>query len=202
MVNAREIVLATRNAGKVREIEAGLKGLGLRVLSLGDFPEVGELPEEGESYEENAYGKARIVAEATGRIALADDSGLEVEALGGKPGVRSARFGGEGASSERKNRRLLDLLRDLPWERRKAQFVCVLVIVLPYGEAHVCRGVCPGRITTELRGQQGFGYDPIFFLPEYGKTMAELDLSLKNQVSHRGQALRQAREVLARLFPA
>lgn len=200
MVRTREIVLASRNEGKVREIEEGLLGLNLKVLSLKDFPQLPELPEEGESYQENAYEKARIVAEVTGRIALADDSGLEVEALGGSPGVRSARFGGEGTPSELKNRLLLDLLQDVPLERRKARFVCVLVIMSPEGEAYFCQGICQGLITTQLKGQKGFGYDPIFFLPEYGKTMAELEMSVKNQISHRGQALRQAREVLARLF--
>ncbi|MDP6560738.1 MAG: RdgB/HAM1 family non-canonical purine NTP pyrophosphatase, partial [Candidatus Binatia bacterium] len=181
-----EIVLASRNRGKIREIQEFLKHLKLNVLSLHDFPDLPELPEEGETYQENAYQKACLAAEWTRKAALADDSGLEVEALGGAPGVRSARFLGEKTPQEWKNRRLLKLLEGVPPEGRGARFVCVLAIVTPEGSKFLCEGVCSGRVAHDMRGEGGFGYDPIFFLPSYRATMAELDIFPKNRISHRG----------------
>lgn len=195
-----EIVLATRNPGKVREIDKLLKPLNLTILSLLNFPGLPELPEDGETYRENASQKARLAAEWTGKVALADDSGLEVDALGGEPGVRSARFLGEGTPQERKNQRVLDLLEGVPPEGRGARFVCTLAIATPERNLFLCEGVCSGQIAEQARGEEGFGYDPIFLLPSFRATMAELDLSLKNQISHRGQAFQQAHKILIRLF--
>ena len=196
----REIVLATRNRGKVREIEWLLKDLRLAVFSLSDFPELPELTEEGETYQENACDKARLVASYTGKMALADDSGLEVKALGGAPGVRSARFLGKETPQERKNQKLLELLERVPPEGRGARFVCVLAIAIPEGDIFTCEGICGGRIAQQTRGEEGFGYDPIFQLPTYDATMAELPPAVKNQISHRSRAFQHAREILVRLL--
>ncbi|MBW2057766.1 MAG: XTP/dITP diphosphatase [Deltaproteobacteria bacterium] len=191
-----EIVLATRNRGKVREIKGCLEREGWRAYSLEDFPEVGEVEEKGDTFTENALSKARTVARLTGRPALADDSGLEVDALDGKPGVLSARFAGQGATDEENNEKLLELLEGVPPERRGASFRCVLAIVWPSGEERIIEEDCRGMITSERRGTGGFGYDPLFFFPPLGKTFAELDQDEKNRVSHRGKALRRLKDVL------
>ncbi len=199
-----KLVLATKNKGKIREIKDFLSDIPeLEVLSLLDFDKDVplEIKETGTTFEENAFIKAFEVAKATGLPALADDSGLEVDALGGKPGVKSARFGGEHITDEERNRKLLSLISNIPLEERTARFRCVMVLVVPPDfEKYVTEGVCEGIITNKPRGKAGFGYDPIFFVPSLGKTMAELTLEEKNRISHRGKALAKMKEVIKELL--
>jgi XTP/dITP diphosphohydrolase len=195
--------MATRNVGKVRELAELLRDLDVRLLSLNDFPELPEIPEEGDSFAENALAKAQAVARLTELPALADDSGLEVEALGGRPGVFSARYaqdrtGGRTPSDEDNWKKLLDELREVPPERRQARFVCEIALVWPNGRLVTTRGQVSGVIALEPRGTRGFGYDPVFWVPAYEATVAELDLAVKNRISHRGQALQQLKEILLR----
>lgn len=182
----KEVVLATRNSGKVREFSGLLQGIFAKVISLSDLDSPPEVTEDGATFRENALKKARAIAQFSGRAALADDSGLEVDALGGEPGVYSARYAGENASDEDN---ILKLLRELNGiDDRKARFVCCLALVTPEGGETVVEGTCEGVILTEPRGEGGFGYDPVFFLPEYGKAMAEIPPGLKNEISHRARA--------------
>lgn len=190
------ILIATANQGKVREIRDLVKDLPVEFVSLGDMGEVPEVVEDGLTFEENALKKARTMAAATGLVTIADDSGLCVDALDGRPGVLSARYGEHGSSDEDKCRLLLDELRDVPDWLRSARFVCVLALVTPNGEELVFRAACEGSITRELRGSSGFGFDPVFYYREAGRTFAEMDRESKNQVSHRGLALRQFSEFL------
>jgi XTP/dITP diphosphohydrolase len=195
------IVLATGNLDKVREIRALLEGIALKFLSLEDFPDLEPAVEDGLSFEENAIKKALHVSGTTGEAVLADDSGLEVEALDGDPGVRSARFAGEPSDHQANNRKLLELLKGVPEEKRKAAFVCVAVLVTPRGKVVVQRGELKGRITTEPRGRGGFGYDPVFYIPRLRKTVAELDEAAKNEISHRGQAFTALKPFIMSLTP-
>lgn len=171
----------------------------LQLSSLSDRDIDIEVPEEGETFAENALAKARAYASASGLLTLADDSGLVVDALGGAPGVRSARFAGADASDEDRFNLLLEHLRDVPPERRRARFVCAIAIAEPTGEARVVEGRVEGYVAREPRGSHGFGYDPVFFLPELGRTMAELSPEEKNRISHRARAGQAARAVLAEL---
>jgi XTP/dITP diphosphohydrolase len=184
-----EIVAATRNAGKLREIRAILSRPGLRVRALSDFPGV-ELPEEGGDYQENAVDKARAVARATGRPAVADDSGLEVDALEGAPGPYSARYGGPGLDDAGRLARLLSALQGVPTGARGARFVCVAAWADPGGAVEAARGECRGRILEAPRGEGGFGYDPIFEPEGETCSMAELPAARKNSLSHRARAFR------------
>jgi XTP/dITP diphosphohydrolase len=195
-----DIVLATGNKNKVREMKALLTDMPVRVLSLADFPDMPEVPETGDTFAENARIKAEAVASATGKIAVADDSGLEVDALGGQPGIYSNRFAGPGASDRDKYMRILELLGDLPTDKRSARFRAAVAIAVPGEETIVVEGKCEGVIALAPHGENGFGYDPIFYLPELGKTMAELQPAEKNAVSHRGKAVRAAKEVLIGLI--
>ncbi len=190
-----EIVLATRNSDKVREIRRILPGVGFH--SLKNFPQVPEIEENGETLEENAIHKAQEVAVRTGKLALADDSGLEVEALGGRPGVRSSRFAGEGVSYEENNKKLLMLMSGE--RRRGARFRCVVALAGPGMETIVREGVCRGRIARSPCGKRGFGYDPVFIVSGPGKTFAELPASVKNDISHRARALRKLGRDLSRI---
>jgi XTP/dITP diphosphohydrolase len=190
------LVLATRNQGKIREIEKALDIPRLEIRSLQDFPDLPEVVEDGRTFLENAFKKAQACAQATGCPALADDSGLEVDCLNGAPGIYSARFSGAEATDEANNRKLLSLLEGVPEERRTARFVCRIVVYLPEGKWSQTDGFCPGIIAPGPRGEHGFGYDPIFYLPELNKTMAELPLEEKNRISHRAQALRKIRSHL------
>lgn len=194
-----EILLATQNQGKVKELRKLLGDLPFSILSLADFPEIGEIEENGETFAENASIKARTAAKVTGLLSLADDSGLEVDALNGAPGVHSARFSGEPKDDARNNVKLLGLLEAVPQTQRQARFKSVIAIVTPQGQEYLTEGVCEGVIALEPRGEDGFGYDPLFYLPEYGKTFAELGLEEKNKISHRGKALRKAIDVLKML---
>ena len=186
------IVLATGNAGKIRELSAMLKELqpDMTVLGLKDFPDIGDIPETGETFEDNARIKALAVARATGLVAVADDSGLAVDALNGAPGVYSARFSGEDATDERNVAKLLEALKDVPDPWRGCHFACVMLAVTPGGQELVGRGEWQGRVTHAPAGDKGFGYDPVFFDEELGLTAAQMDASVKNARSHRGLALR------------
>ena len=194
-----KLLLATNNQAKVREYRSLLSNVPLELVTLAEQGITTVVDEVGESLEENARLKATVLATEAQLLALADDSGLEVDALGGEPGRLSARYAGEGASDRDRVNYLLSRLRDVPWEKRSACFRCVIAIAAPGGEIELCSGECQGFITFEPRGEHGFGYDPVFYLPELGKTMAELPLEIKNQVSHRGQAARKAHQVLERL---
>lgn len=192
-----KIVLATGNQGKVKELKAILSDLDVEVLSLKDFPEIGEIIEDGVTFAENAIKKAKAVTEAVNLIAVADDSGLEVDYLDGAPGIYSARFAGESSSDLENNLKLLSLLQDVPDEKRAARFRCVIAVSTPCGEMYTNEGACEGVVGREMKGELGFGYDPLFFLPEYNRTIAELDPEIKNRISHRGRALAKAKVILA-----
>ncbi len=194
----RKLLLATSNPGKTREFRAALQGLGLEIMDSNDFPGMPVVPERGETFRDNALVKARTVGAWSGLPCLADDSGLEVDALGGAPGVYSARFAGPGCSDADNNRKLLLMLEGLPRESRTARFVSVLVLVVPSGREIWARGVLEGLIGESPRGTEGFGYDPLFWLPQRGCTLAELSLEEKNRVSHRSQALRDLKKQLFR----
>lgn len=188
MTKPGTILLATTNRGKLAEFRALLPG-GMTVLSLLDMPV--DMPEEtGETFEENALLKASAAAAFTGMITVADDSGLEVNALAGQPGVRSARFSGAGATSESNIEQLLHLLQDVPLEQRQARFRAVLAVVHPGGSAETFEGSCEGFIGLQKTGQGGFGYDPVFYFAD-GRSMAELGMEEKNRISHRGQAVKR-----------
>jgi XTP/dITP diphosphohydrolase len=190
------VIVATRNKGKIREIREALKGLGLRIYALSDFPDVPEIKEDGKSFTENALKKARFYSKVFGKLTLADDSGLEVDSLRGMPGIYSARYSGERASSRENNQKLLKEMGGIPLSKRGAQFKCIMAMVSPSGKETMTEGVCKGRIGMREKGRRGFGYDPLFILSRYGKTMAELSLKEKNRISHRGKALRKLRKTI------
>ena len=194
------LVIATRNPGKLNEIFALLQGLDVLLVPLDRVGPCVVPPEGGESFQVNACGKAEAVARATGALALADDSGLEVDALGGQPGVLSARFGGHRATDAERNRLLLENLRDIPIERRTARFRCVIAIAEARGQLHLAEGTCEGRIALAARGTNGFGYDPVFEIPSVGQTLAEIPPAVKNRLSHRAQALKGAQEILREIL--
>ncbi len=193
----KELLVATGNKGKLRELELLLHGSVERIRSLADFPELPAVEEDGGTFVENAIKKARSVAVATGLPVLADDSGLVVDLLGGRPGVHSARFAGETATDNENNARLLRELAGVPVESRGAAFRCVLALCLPDGSCDTFDGELRGVILETPRGTEGFGYDPLFLVPEYGQTLAELPLAIKNRISHRGKALLRLKEFLA-----
>ena len=193
----KRIVFATGNENKMKEIRMILKDLGLEILSMKEAGADVEIIEDGMSFEENAEIKARAVARVlTNDIVLADDSGLEIDYLDKAPGIYSARFAGEDTSYDIKNRILLDRLEGVPDEERTARFVCAVAAVFPDGTVSVVRKTIEGRIAEEAAGDNGFGYDPIFYVPEYGCTTAEMKPEQKNELSHRGKALRAMREIL------
>lgn len=191
-----QLLVATGNAGKLREIRKLFAERSLEVLGLADVPSVPEAVEDGESFAENAEKKARHYAKATGLPTLADDSGLVVDALGGAPGVFSARYAGEDADDAANNRKLLAQLQGIPAAKRLAAFVCALALCEPEGDCRIFAGRLGGVLLEAPRGDGGFGYDPLFLVPEYGKTLAELPIEIKNRISHRGQALRLLLEQL------
>lgn len=194
--------MASLNPDKARELAALLADLPVEVVSLAAIPGATLPPEGAESYRANALAKARAACRRGGALALGDDSGLEVDALGGRPGVGSARYGGPGLSDAERCRRLLGELGGLPPERRAARFRCVVALAAPDGREAVVEGAVEGRIAEAPRGRGGFGYDPVFFYPPLERTFAELEPADKHRVSHRGQALARAREVLARWLAA
>lgn len=192
----KELVVATRNRGKLEEIRAVLAGVVVTVRCAADFPAFADTIEDGATFGENALKKAREAMRFTGLAALADDSGLAVDVLNGAPGVYSARFAGEGANDAANNHKLLEEMKDVPAERRQAAFVCAMAFVTPDGTEQLFSGRIEGRVLLEGRGSGGFGYDPLFLVDGFERTMAELSLDEKNEISHRGQALRQFREYL------
>lgn len=193
-----ELLIATKNQGKVREIRKALRGLRIRLYSLNDSSDIPEVNEDGKTYIENALKKARFYANSFKKLTIADDSGLEVEALRGLPGPNSARYAGEKASSRDNNQKLLKEMEGIPLSKRKARFRCVLALVSPEGREAIVEGSCQGRIGLKEVGKKGFGYDPLFFLPQYGRTMAELSIEEKNRISHRGKALRKLRRIITK----
>lgn len=193
------IVIATRNRHKVRELKTLLAVPGVRWHDLTEFPGAPAARETGRTYDANAITKARVVARATGRLALADDSGLEVEALGGRPGVQSARFAGSHGDDQANNDKLLRLLAGTARGARGARYCCSLALVDPSGRTVLARGAWSGRIAAAPAGARGFGYDPIFFVPRFGKTVGQLPAAIKRRFSHRAVAARRMRPALSRL---
>lgn len=191
-----QLIFATGNAGKMREIRQIMEDLPLDIKSMKEAGVSADIVEDGKTFEENALIKARTIHKLTGGIVLADDSGLVVDYMDGMPGIYSARFMGEDTSYDIKNKAIIDALKKAEGEERSARFVCAIAAVLPDGSERVVRAVMEGRIGYEIAGENGFGYDPIFFLPEYGKTSAEISPEEKNLISHRGKALRLMREEL------
>lgn len=195
-----DLVLATTNQNKIREICQILDGQNLNIISMNDIPSLPEVEEDGFTFEENARKKALTIAKLTGRLTLADDSGLVVDALNGRPGVLSARYSGDDATPAKNNEKLLHELEDVPVKKRTARFVCVIAIARPSGKVFVVEGECEGLIARELRGEQGFGYDPLFIVPDREKTFAELGAAEKNKISHRAIALENAAQILRDLL--
>lgn len=192
----KKIIFATGNAGKMKEIREILKDLDAEVLSMKAAGVEAEIVEDGKTFEENAVIKAKTVCKLTGEIALADDSGLEIDYLNKEPGIYSARYMGEDTSYRIKNANLIERLEGVPDEKRTARFVCAIAAAFPDGTVKTVRGTMEGRIGYEETGENGFGYDPIFYLPEYGCSSAELSMEEKNKISHRGKALRAIKEEL------
>lgn len=193
----KEVVLATRNRHKGEELAALLEGLNIRIRTLADFPDAPEVIEDGSTCGENAVKKAVEIARATGLPAVADDTGLEVDALGGRPGVYAARYAGEQATYEDNCRKLLGELAGVPRDRRTARFITVAALALPDGTHQTTTGVLDGVIAEQPVGSRGFGYDPVFYVPELGRTLAELTAEGKNRLSHRAKAFRRMRLILA-----
>ncbi len=192
----RTLVFATGNMNKLREIKEILADLNVEILSMKEAGIDIDIVEDGKTFEENALIKARAVCKASGHLALADDSGLEVDALNKEPGIYSARYMGEDTSYDIKNQNIIDRLEGVPDEKRTARFVCAMAAVFPDGTEKTFVRNMEGRIGYEIAGENGFGYDPIFYLPEYGKTSAEISPEEKNAISHRGQALRALADYL------
>ena len=191
-----QLIFATGNAGKMREIRQIMADMPLEIKSMKEAGVEADIVEDGKTFEENALIKARAIQALAGGIVLADDSGLEVDYMDKMPGIYSARFMGEDTSYDIKNKAIIDALEKAEGEARSARFVCAIAAVLPDGSERVVRATMEGRIGYEIAGTNGFGYDPIFFLPEYGKTSAELSPEEKNAISHRGKALRLMKEEL------
>ncbi|MDP4182412.1 MAG: XTP/dITP diphosphatase [Bacillota bacterium] len=186
----KKFIAATKNKGKIKEISEILNSFPYEVFSMESVGLDNDIEETGATFEENALIKAKEICAITGEIVMADDSGLEVDYLDGAPGIYSARFAGENATDEDKNNKLLKLLEDVPFEKRTARFVCVIAIVFPDGQSFTVRGTCEGYIAHKPEGANGFGYDPIFYVPEYNMTTAQMPSELKHKISHRGKALR------------
>lgn len=192
-----KLLLATNNRAKVKEYTRLLLGIPHTIVSLADVGIQMIIDETGATFEENAALKAKTYANLSNLLTMADDSGLEVDILGGQPGVLSARYAGEEATDKERIDYLLAKLGGIPWKKRTARFRCVIAIASPEGEVKLFTGECQGIIALKPTGEKGFGYDPIFYLPQLGKTMAELSMDEKNDISHRGQAVIKARRILA-----
>ena len=198
-MNGPKLLLATNNKGKAREYARLLEGIPFVLVTPSDMNITADVKETGETFEENAILKATTLSAASGLPALADDSGLEVDALHGEPGVYSARYAGEKASDSQRVNFLLKKLRQVPEGMRQARFRCVIAIALPGGRVELTSGECDGVIALEPRGDKGFGYDPVFFIPELNKTMAELPPDVKNRISHRARAAEKAKVLLEQI---
>lgn len=192
----KRIIFATGNEGKMREIREIMADLDVEIISMKEAGVEADIVEDGKSFEENAVIKARTIMELTNELVLADDSGLEIDYLNGEPGIYSARYMGEDTSYHIKNNNLIARLEGVEDEKRTARFVCAIAAAFPNGEILTVRDTIEGRIGYEERGENGFGYDPIFYLPEYGMSSAELSPEEKNKISHRGKALRKMKEEL------
>jgi len=190
----KEIIIATNNKGKALEFEQLFAPLGYHVLTLRDLPHIEEVEETGETFEENAIIKAETVSQIENKIVIADDSGLIVDALDGRPGVYSARYAGEEKNDEANIQKVLNELKNVEPDGRTARFFCVLAVAIPGKETKIFKGTCEGMITTEKMGDEGFGYDPIFYVKEKGKTMAQLTNEEKNQISHRANAMKELKK--------
>ena len=194
-----KLLIATTNLGKLREYRGLLPGIPYEIISPTDAGITAAVEETGCSFEENARLKALAFARLSGLLTLSDDSGVQVDVLGGEPGVKSARYAGDNATDTQRVAFLLSKLKDVPWEKRTARVVCVIAIASPAGHVDIARGECRVIIATEPRGEYGFGYDPVLFVPEMGKTFAELPEEVKNRVSHRGRAAIKARRILLKM---
>lgn len=192
----RRFIAATKNKGKLTEIRKILQDLPFEVISMEEAGITKDIEEYGTTFEENALIKAKEICSITDEMVMADDSGLEVDYLNGAPGIYSSRFAGEDATDDDKNRKLLHLLKGVPFEKRTARFVCSIAVVFPDGQHFTVRGTCDGYIGFEPMGENGFGYDPLFFLLEYSMTTAEMEPEEKNKISHRGKALQLMAEEL------
>lgn len=198
-----DLLVATTNQGKLAEVQAFLKSLPLRIVSLQDLTNPPSVVEDGNTFEANALKKARALARFSGLLTLADDSGIEVDALGGAPGIFSARYSGAEGNDDANNEKLLRELADVPDEKRTGRFVCALALCAPDGDGlkeWTVRESCEGRIAFAPKGANGFGYDPLFFFPPFGKTFGEIDREVKATVSHRGKALKKLAEMLPSLL--
>ena len=195
----KQVIVATKNAGKAKEFEHIFNQYNVVVKSLLDFEGIEEIVEDGQTFEENALIKARAIAKQFNQVVIADDSGLEVDALDGRPGVYSARYAGEGRNDQANIEKVLSELEGVPTQNRSARFVCALALVTPEGQEVVVRGTCEGQILSECVGSEGFGYDPIFYLPQLGKTMAQIPKSQKNVLSHRAEAFKKLQDILMKL---
>jgi XTP/dITP diphosphohydrolase len=196
----RELIVASRNKGKVGEIKELLANLAFKVTSLLDYPDIPDILEDGKTYRANAFKKAYAVARATGKMAMADDSGIEVKALGNAPGIYSARFAGEGASEKARNKKLFAMLKGVPMHKRQARYRCVIALVNGKGrELGIVQGTCSGYVATRNIGKNGFGFDPLFLLKRYNKTFGQLPSELKAKISHRARALKKFRILLSQV---
>ena len=193
----KEVIIATKNPGKAREFEHIFAPRGIEVRTLLDYPEIEDVEETGATFEENATLKAEAISQQFNKMVIGDDSGLIVDALGGRPGIYSARYAGEQPKSDQKNlEKVLDELQGVSEEERTARFYCALAVAIPGKETFTVSGTCEGRILEEQRGTNGFGYDPVFFVPEKGCAMAELSADVKNKISHRANALKKLNGIL------
>ncbi len=188
-----EILIATKNTGKIKEIKDILLDKNIKILTIKDFHNLPKIEEDGKTFQENALKKACKISKYTGKICLADDSGLEIDYLKGEPGIYSSRWGN---SDEERINKVLKLLENVPENKRSAKFVCALVLAYPEGKKYIIQEECNGRISFNPRGKFGFGYDPIFLIPKYNKTFAELGNKIKNKISHRGKALKKMIEII------
>lgn len=191
-----KIIFATKNKGKIKEINAIMSDMNIEVISMEEAGINVDVVEDGETFQENAIKKAREIMEISGFITMADDSGLEIDYLDKAPGVYSARYMGEDTPYDIKNSKILDIMKDVPEEKRTARFVSVIATAIPGGKIITTKGTIEGIIGHEIKGENGFGYDPIFFVPEYGMTTAEMAPEQKNSISHRGKALRLMKDEL------
>ena len=196
----KQIVVASRNEGKIREIRNFLHGLDFDIKSISDFNHIPEIKEDGRTFEENALIKARAIYEQTKITTIADDSGLEVPYLNYQPGIHSKRYSGENANDMSNNMKLLDDLKDVDMDNRRARFKCLIVLYNSLYNGLSFEGKCEGYLIDDMKGDNGFGYDPLFIPVGYTKTFAELDLVTKNKISHRGKALTHLREFLEKIF--
>ena len=192
----KTIIIATKNQGKAKEFKKIFNAYGYQVKTLLDYPNIKEVPETGETFAENAFQKASTISSELNTIVLADDSGLEVDALGGRPGIYSARFAGEHGNDAKNNQKLVEVLKNIPEEDRGANFHCSLVLAGPDREPLFVEGQAFGQILDVGRGENGFGYDPLFYIPELDKTMAELTSEEKNEISHRARAIKKLQKHL------